>query len=108
MVFKGQDLGTGYPTFAGVPAGPFSFRGAFFLRTGRPTRPAPSLRAPYLGEAAGRARPMADAVRPLSTGWVETSDGEQPPSWIPHPSATQPVPPTHATAFSKSPIRVQD
>ena len=26
---------------------------------------------------------MADAVLPLSTGWVETSDGEQPPSWIP-------------------------
>ena len=51
-----------------------------------------------------RARPMADAVRPLSTGWVETSDGEQPPSWIPHPPATPPIPPNHATghsAFSK-------
>ena len=51
-----------------------------------------------------RARPMADAVRPLSTGSVETSDGNQPPSWIPHPSATRPVPPSHATghsAFSK-------
>jgi hypothetical protein len=55
----------------------------------------------------GRARPAADAARPLSTGSVETSDGEQPPSWIPHPSATRPVPPSHATghsAFSKSSV----
>ena len=51
-----------------------------------------------------RARPAADAARPLSTGSVETSDGEQPPSWIPHPSAARPDPPSHATghsAFSK-------
>ena len=51
-----------------------------------------------------RARPMADAVRPLSTGSVETSDGEQPPSWKPLQSATPPVTTSHATghsAFSK-------
>ena len=51
--------------------------------------------------AAGRARPAAVAARPLSTGSVETSDGEQPPSWIPHPSATRPVPPSHATKLRK-------
>ena len=47
-----------------------------------------------------RARPAADAARPLSTGSVETSDGEQPPSWIPHPSATRPILPSHATGHS--------
>ena len=47
-----------------------------------------------------RARPMADDVRPLSTGWVETSDGEQHPSWKPLPLATPPVPLTHATGHS--------
>jgi hypothetical protein len=30
-----------------VASAPFSYRRAFFLRTGRPTRPAPSLTAPY-------------------------------------------------------------